>query len=147
MRKFQNFLSELIPNKGNDLYRYKGVLSIQGVDQKFVFQGVHMLFDGDFTVPWGPDEVRENRAVFIGKNIDREVFEEAFKSFVFEGPLRFREGDQVECSIAGGFVPATVVQTWWNGNPYQLQLANGVLVFAPEDKDVFVRRRGPSSPS
>jgi G3E family GTPase len=35
-------------------------------------QGVHMIFDGDFTEPWGPDETRESRFCFIGKNLDRE---------------------------------------------------------------------------
>ena len=32
--------------KGEDLFRYKGVLAVKGMDQKFVFQGVHMLFGG-----------------------------------------------------------------------------------------------------
>ena len=30
-----------------------------------------MIFDGDFTEPWGPDETRESRFCFIGKNLDR----------------------------------------------------------------------------
>ena len=42
-------------NKGEDLFRYKGVLAVKGMDQKFVFQGVHMLFGGGFSsevAPW-----------------------------------------------------------------------------------------------
>ena len=34
-------------------------------------QGVHMIFDGDFTELWSPDETRESRFCFIGKNLDR----------------------------------------------------------------------------
>jgi hypothetical protein len=31
-----------------------------------------MIFDGDFTEPWGPGETRESRFCFIGKNLDRD---------------------------------------------------------------------------
>ena len=34
---------KLIIDQGNNLYRYKGVISVKGMDQRFVFQGVHML--------------------------------------------------------------------------------------------------------
>lgn len=37
-----------------------------------IFQGVHMLFDGQFSEPWGESEARESRFCFIGKNLDRE---------------------------------------------------------------------------
>ena len=35
--------------KAEDLFRYKGVLAVKGMDKKFVFQGVHMLFGGNFS--------------------------------------------------------------------------------------------------
>ena len=57
--------------KGTDIYRMKGVLAIKGQDQRFVFQGIHMLFDGQPMTPWG-DETRSNKMIFIGKNLDRE---------------------------------------------------------------------------
>jgi G3E family GTPase len=50
---WENLVGELMKEKGNDLYRYKGILSVAGKDEKFVFQGVHMLFDGAFHKPWG----------------------------------------------------------------------------------------------
>ena len=46
-------------DKGEDLFRYKGVLAVKGMDQKFVFQGVHMLFGGGFSSevpPWKEGE-------------------------------------------------------------------------------------------
>ena len=46
---------QIIDELGEFLYRYKGVLNIAGIDKKFVFQGVGMLFNGNFTTEW--DEV------------------------------------------------------------------------------------------
>ncbi len=58
--------------------RMKGVLSIAGQDQRFVFQGVHMLFDGRPDRPWGR-EPRTNDRVFIGRHLDRAALEEGFR--------------------------------------------------------------------
>ncbi len=44
MAAVEMYIQELLKTKGTDLFRYKGVLSIKGLDQKFLFQGVHMLF-------------------------------------------------------------------------------------------------------
>ena len=44
----QEWIRNLIINYGNNLYRYKGVISVKGMNNRFVFQGVHMLFGGDF---------------------------------------------------------------------------------------------------
>ena len=44
----------------------QGVLAMAGVPHKFVYQGVHMQFKGEFTEEWGKDEARTNRIVFIG---------------------------------------------------------------------------------
>ena len=48
----------------------KGILNIQGQDQRFVFQGVHMLFDGKPDREWRADEQRKNELVFIGRDLD-----------------------------------------------------------------------------
>jgi G3E family GTPase len=57
----------------------KGVLSIKGSAQRYVFQGVHMLFDGRADRPWGPGE-RHNSLAFIGRNLDRARLNEGFRS-------------------------------------------------------------------
>ncbi len=41
-------------------------------DEGVCGQGVHMIFDGDFTEPWGEGEARESRFCFIGRNLDRD---------------------------------------------------------------------------
>ena len=49
VNKLSRWVSALMQEKGEDLFRYKGVLAVKGTDEKFVFQGVHMLFGGDFS--------------------------------------------------------------------------------------------------
>jgi G3E family GTPase len=58
----------------------KGVLDIDGSDQRYVFQGVHMLFDGQPDRLWQPDEARINRIVFIGRNLDRQELTDRFRA-------------------------------------------------------------------
>jgi G3E family GTPase len=57
----------------------KGVLSLKGEDNRFVFQGVHMLFDGRPDRPWREEE-RHNQLIFIGRNLDRARLKEGFHS-------------------------------------------------------------------
>jgi len=71
---FNIFMMDLLRERAADLYRTKGVLSFHGQgDTKFVFQGVHEQINfGPAKDPWKPDEPRENKFVFIGKNLNRE---------------------------------------------------------------------------
>ena len=57
----------------------KGFLSIAGDSRRFVFQGVHMLFDGQPDRPWG-DLKRQNQLVFIGRNLDEEGMRQGFEA-------------------------------------------------------------------
>jgi len=70
---FNLFMMELLKERAADLYRTKGVLSFHGQgDTKFVFQGVHEQINfGPANKPWGKDEERVNKFVFIGKNLNR----------------------------------------------------------------------------
>jgi len=77
--RFNRWLGELLSEKGVDIFRMKGVLSIAGEERRFVFQGVHMLFDGRPDRPWG-DEERSNSLIFIGRNLDRAELEGGFKA-------------------------------------------------------------------
>jgi G3E family GTPase len=77
-RKLNTWLRDLLMSKGTDIYRMKGVLSIKGEDERFVFQGVHMLFDGRPDRPWGK-EPRHNSLIFIGKNLNRRELNEEFR--------------------------------------------------------------------
>ena len=49
----------------------KGFLSIAGESNRFVFQGVHMIFSGKPDRPWGSLPQRK-QLVFIGRNLDEK---------------------------------------------------------------------------
>jgi len=78
--KLNAWLSELLQTRGPDIFRTKGILNIAGEDQRFVFQGVHMLFDGRPDRPWKPDETRKNELVFIGRNLNEAQLREDFRA-------------------------------------------------------------------
>ena len=71
------WLSKLLGERGVDIFRMKGFISIAGEPQRFVFQGVHMLFDGQPDREWG-DEPHRNQLVFIGRNLDEQGMREGF---------------------------------------------------------------------
>ncbi len=79
-RKLNAWLSDLLATKGVDIFRMKGILNIKGTENRFVFQGVHMLFDGKQDRPWKPAEDRRSQMIFIGRNLDRNELEEGFRS-------------------------------------------------------------------
>ena len=70
-RKVNDWLSYLLQNRGEDILRMKGVLNIVGDDRRYIFHGVHMMFDGRPERPWG-DAPRASQLVFIGRKLDRE---------------------------------------------------------------------------
>ena len=78
-KKLNAWLSKLLQEKGIDIFRMKGFLSIAGDSRRFVFQGVHMLFDGQPDRPWG-DLKRQNQLVFIGRNLDEEGMRQGFEA-------------------------------------------------------------------
>ena len=80
--KVEDFLSAVVQVHGANLLRYKGILNIAGVDRRVVFQGVHMLMGTDLGQPWGPNEKRESKMVFIGKDMPRDILEEGFANSV-----------------------------------------------------------------
>jgi G3E family GTPase len=77
--KLNTWLSNLLRTQGPDIFRMKGILSIKGEPNRFVFQGVHMLFDGRPDQPWG-NSSRRNSLIFIGRNLDRAKLNEGFRA-------------------------------------------------------------------
>jgi G3E family GTPase len=82
VQKINEWLGWLLGERGTDIFRMKGILNMWGDDRRFVFQGVHMLFDGTPGKPWGDGEERRNRMVFIGRNLDRQDLERRFKACI-----------------------------------------------------------------
>jgi G3E family GTPase len=78
--KFFPWVQDLVQKEGPNILRCKGILAFKDDDERFVFQGVHMILDGDHQRPWNQDEKRESRIVFIGRNLPAKQIAEGFKS-------------------------------------------------------------------
>jgi G3E family GTPase len=78
--KLNEWLDGLLSSKGADIFRMKGILNVLGEENRFVFQGVHMIFDGKSDRPWQKHEIRKNELVFIGRNLDEAELRQGFLS-------------------------------------------------------------------
>merc|ERR1719378_74010 len=128
----------------------KGVLAIANAKAKFVYQAVHMIFNGNFD----EDEERASKLVFIGKNLNHKEIKEGFAACL-DTPenqskkakaLRFAVGAAVKCNTGEGWQTGKVVALMYRDDmmppgmvaPYQVQLDNGTLIFAPADTDELI---------
>ena len=76
--KFFPWVQDLVQKEGPNILRCKGILSFKDDDERFVFQGVHMILDGDHQRAWNEGEKRESRIIFIGRNLPREKIKAGF---------------------------------------------------------------------
>ena len=76
--KFQEWFGKLLQNSGQDILRSKGILDFAGIDDRYVFQGVHMLMDASPMGAWPEGKKRSSRIVFIGRNLDSMNLQEGF---------------------------------------------------------------------
>jgi G3E family GTPase len=86
--KVEEFFSAMVANYGPTMLRYKGVLDLHGVDRRTVFQGVHMIFGANIDRPWGENEARETKMVFIGKQLPADLFRSGLDDCMFAEELR-----------------------------------------------------------
>jgi G3E family GTPase len=152
----QAWVSDILQNKGTDIYRMKGVLSIANSEQKFVYQAVHMIFNGNFEDKWEEGEPRESKLVFIGKNLEHDKLKAAFTACAASTDneekkrkaLRFGIGDAVKCNTGEGWKSGKVVKLMYRDEfmppgmvaPYQVQIDGGDLIYAPSDEDELIRK-------
>jgi G3E family GTPase len=80
--KFFPWVQNLVQTEGPNILRSKGILSFKNDDDRFVFQGVHMILDGDHQRPWQKGEKRDSRIVFIGRNLSEEKLRQGFESCI-----------------------------------------------------------------
>ena len=78
--RFNTWMGTLLAEKGGDLLRTKGILAYKGDDQRFAFQAVHMIADGDHIGPWREGDPRRSRLVFIGRNLNRPELRRGFEA-------------------------------------------------------------------
>jgi G3E family GTPase len=80
--KFFPWIQDLVAKDGPNILRCKGILSFKDDPERFVFQGVHMILDGDHQRPWRADEARDSRIVFIGRNLPEDKIRQGFESCI-----------------------------------------------------------------
>jgi len=139
LQKLMLWIQKLIRDHSLNLFRYKGVIAVRGMDRKYVFQGVHMLYGGDFAKPWG-DAERKSCFCFIGKDIGAMNLKEGFEACIAK-PLRWKVDQTVKARTSDGWTNGVVIKEWDEGNAYRIRLHNGTEVWAPIDDDRYVKIR------
>ena len=76
--KFMPWIQDYMQREGGDILRSKGILSFPGEPRRFVYQGVHMMMDGDLQREWKDGEKRQSRIVFIGRHLKEDEIRKGF---------------------------------------------------------------------
>jgi len=79
---FMPWLQNLVQVEGGKILRSKGILAFHDDDDRYVFQGVHMMLEGDHQRKWKDGEKRESRLVFIGRELPEETIRKGFESCI-----------------------------------------------------------------
>ena len=157
----QDWLNGILREQGTTMFRMKGVLAIKHAEEKYVYQAVHMLFNGTFTEEWAKGEDRISKFTFIGKHLDHEALRAGIMECLATpeleqkrlDALRFKIGDRVECKTgARQWSMGTVTQQMFRDDellpgevaPYRVKLdvegSDGCdYVLAPADDDEVIR--------
>ncbi|HEY4141662.1 MAG TPA: GTP-binding protein [Pseudolabrys sp.] len=80
--KFFPWVQNLVATDGKDILRTKGIINFKDDPERYVFQGVHMILDGDHQRKWKEGEARDSRIVFIGRQLPEERIREGFESCI-----------------------------------------------------------------
>ena len=80
--KFFPWVQDLVAKEGPNILRCKGILAFKDDPERFVFQGVHMILDGDHQRAWKEGEERVSRIVFIGRELPEEKIRTGFEACV-----------------------------------------------------------------
>ena len=154
------WLETLLREKGADIFRMKGVLAIADCARKCVYQGVHMIFNSAQGDEWADNEARESKLVFIGKNLAHDELRAGFEACLAtpeleaarRAALRFDVGTRVLCCVGPDeWLKGTVVALMYRNSeeegrgagrvsPYQVELDDGNLIFAPLDDDRCIKK-------
>lgn len=99
LQLLSNWINRLLHDDGEALYRYKGIIAVKGMNEKYIFQGVGHHFAGHFSKDtWGINEQRGSTFVFIGKNLDLSLLKAGFEA-CRQTELRFAVGATGKTSV------------------------------------------------
>jgi G3E family GTPase len=76
--KFMPWINQITQTRGPNILRCKGIVALKDDPKRFVFQGVHMMLDGEPQRDWKPGEKRESKVVFIGRDLDEAEIRKGF---------------------------------------------------------------------
>ncbi|WP_440636990.1 CobW family GTP-binding protein [Bradyrhizobium sp. PUT101] len=79
---FMPWLQNLVQVEGGKILRSKGILAFHDDEDRYVFQGVHMMLEGNHQRKWKEGEPRESRLVFIGRELPEEAIRKGFESCI-----------------------------------------------------------------
>ncbi len=82
VNRFGDWISDLLRRRGVDILRAKGILDIKGSPDRYVFQAVHMLMEGDDGRRWQAGDKRESKFVLIGRNLDEAELKAGFAACI-----------------------------------------------------------------
>lgn len=74
----QAYMSDLLGQRGDDIFRSKGILQIEDDNRFYVLQAVHKLMDFRPDHAWGKDRPY-SKLVFIGRNLERAELEKGLR--------------------------------------------------------------------
>ncbi len=140
MALLDNWVRRLLHDYKDTLYRYKGIIAVKGMANRFIFQGVGEFFAGAFEGEWKPGEKRESTFVFIGKNLHTALLKAGFEACREYYELRFPIGTIVDVSVdIGVYEKGLIIGHWDTGNAYRIRLQDNTELFIPIDIDDYVR--------
>ena len=76
--RFFPWIQKITQTDGPNILRSKDILAFKDEPRRFVFQGVHMILDGDLQRDWKPGEKRESKIVFIGRDLKTDEIRAGF---------------------------------------------------------------------
>ena len=74
--KLEQWVKALLAERGDDIYRMKGILAFANEPRRYVLQGVHRITDLKPADVWG-DEKPVSKLVLIGRGLDRNALQKA----------------------------------------------------------------------
>jgi G3E family GTPase len=76
-------LQALVAERGDDIFRLKGIVAMAGDARRHVLQGVHRILELRPAEGWGR-EAPKSKFVFIGRGLEREALREALSGCLVE---------------------------------------------------------------
>ncbi|MFD1199238.1 CobW family GTP-binding protein [Brucella gallinifaecis] len=78
--RFFTWIQNITQTQGPNILRLKGIIAFKDDPDRYVVQGVHMIIEGDHQRAWKPEEKRESRLVFIGRELDAKELKAGFEN-------------------------------------------------------------------